>query len=73
MKRAIQSLVIQLKKVEGIDLIVDGHSHTKLEEGMVIGDTLLVQTGEHLKNIGVVDIEFVEGKIKKQDSKASYF
>ncbi len=37
------------KKVEGIDLIVDGHSHTKLEEGMVIGDTLLVQTGEHLK------------------------
>lgn len=61
------------KKVEGIDLIVDGHSHTKLEEGMVIGDTLLVQTGEHLKNIGVVDIEFVEGKIKNKTAKLVTF
>ena len=61
------------KKVEGIDLIVDGHSHTKLEEGMVIGDTLLVQTGEHLKNIGVVDIEFVDGKIKNKTAKLVAF
>ncbi len=61
------------KKVEGIDLIVDGHSHTMLEEGMVIGDTLLVQTGEHLKNIGVVDIEFVDGKIKNKTAKLVAF
>ena len=54
------------EKVEGIDLIVDGHSHSMLEEGKVIGDTLLVQTGEHLKNIGVVDVEFVDGKIKNK-------
>jgi len=61
------------KKVEGIDLIVDGHSHTMLEEGIVIGDTLLVQTGEHLKNIGVVDIEFVDGKIKNKTAKLVAF
>ncbi|NLV76063.1 MAG: LysM peptidoglycan-binding domain-containing protein [Tissierellia bacterium] len=61
------------KKVEGIDLIIDGHSHTMLEEGIVIGDTLLVQTGEHLKNIGVVDIEFVDGKIKNKTAKLVAF
>lgn len=35
--------------VEGIDIIIDGHSHSVLPEGKVVGDTLIVQTGEHTK------------------------
>ncbi len=54
------------ERVEGIDIIVDGHSHTKLDEGKLVGDTLIVQAGEHLKNIGLVDIEFVDGEIAKK-------
>ncbi len=49
--------------VEGIDLIIDGHSHTTLEEGLWVGDTLIVQTGEYLKNVGIVNIEFANEKI----------
>jgi len=44
-------------EVEGIDLIVDGHSHTTLEEGMKVGDTLIVQTGFYDKNLGEVTVK----------------
>ncbi len=45
--------------VEGIDLIVDGHSHSTLDGGMTVGDTLIVQTGQYGGNLGqvVVTIE----------------
>jgi len=61
------------KQVDGIDLIVDGHSHTLLENGMQYGDTLIVQTGEHLKNIGVVEVTFTNGKITDMNSKLVKF
>ncbi|HSH36583.1 5'-nucleotidase C-terminal domain-containing protein [Schnuerera sp.] len=57
-----------VENVEGIDLIVDGHSHTIYEEGRLIGDTLLVQTGEYLNNIGIVNIEFTEGEVSKKEA-----
>ncbi len=38
----------------GIDLFVDGHSHTEFKNGMKVGNTLLVSTGEYLNNVGVV-------------------
>jgi len=44
------------EEVEGIDLIVDGHSHTTLKNGLQIGDTLIVQTGFYDKNLGKVEI-----------------
>lgn len=49
-------------KVEGIDLIVDGHSHTIFEEGYKVKNTLIVSTGDYIKNIGVVAIDST-GKI----------
>lgn len=49
--------------VDGIDLIVDGHSHTVLEQGYKAGNTLIVSTGEYGGNLGVVDIYFREGEI----------
>ena len=61
------------KKVKGIDLIVDGHSHSTIEEGEIIEDTLLVQTGSYLNNIGIVDIEFADGKVAKKDAKLLTF
>ena len=42
--------------VPGIDLIVDGHSHTVLPEGKKVGNTLIVQTGEYDKNLGIVNV-----------------
>ncbi len=43
-----------LEKVTGIDLFIDGHSHTVIEKGQMVGETLLVSTGEYGRNLGVV-------------------
>lgn len=40
--------------VEGIDLIIGGHSHTVLPEGEWVNDTFITQTGSHGKYIGEV-------------------
>lgn len=50
------------QEVDGINLIIDGHSHTALPKGQKIGETLIVQTGEHTKNLGIVEIEFEDKK-----------
>lgn len=42
----------------GIDLIVDGHSHT--EENVGVSGTLIVSSGEYTKNLGVVELTFDE-------------
>ena len=44
------------KQVQDIDLIVDGHSHTIIQEK--VGNTTIVQTGSHLKNLGKVTLTF---------------
>ena len=51
------------EKVDGIDLIIDGHSHTVLTEGLKVGDTLIVQTGEYDKNFGIVELVCENGSV----------
>ncbi|MEG1771850.1 MAG: bifunctional UDP-sugar hydrolase/5'-nucleotidase [Clostridia bacterium] len=43
--------------VDGIDIFVDGHSHSALENGNLVKDTLIVQTGYYMSNIGIVTID----------------
>jgi 2',3'-cyclic-nucleotide 2'-phosphodiesterase (5'-nucleotidase family) len=50
---------IQLaKNVAGIDLIVDGHSHSVLNGGAGVkeGDSLIVSTGAYMSNLGRVEV-----------------
>ncbi len=49
-----------IKAVDGIDVYVDGHSHTTFKNGEKVNDTLLVSTGEYLSNVGKVEIELDE-------------
>lgn len=51
------------QQVDGIDVLIDGHSHTLLENGLLVNDTLIAQTFEHDKNIGKVKIEVSNGKV----------
>lgn len=46
-----------LANTEGIDLFIDGHSHTEIDGGEKVGDALLVSTGEYLNNVGVVSYD----------------
>ena len=43
--------------VEGIDLIVSGHTHTTLHEPIQVGNTWIVSAGEYGKYLGVVQME----------------
>lgn len=47
--------------VDGIDLFVDGHSHTIINE--VVNNTLIVQTGEYDKNLGKVNLTYSNGEV----------
>lgn len=44
------------KAVRGIDIIVGGHSHTRIDKPMKIHQTLIVQDWEHAKVLGVLDV-----------------
>lgn len=50
-------------EVKGIDVIIDGHTHTVLPEGRVENGILIAQAGEYGKYIGVVDLTFENGKL----------
>lgn len=49
--------------VPGIDVFVDGHSHTLKPEGEMVGETLLVQAGAYDEAFGIVNLTLVGGKV----------
>ena len=49
------------REVDGIDLIIGGHSHTRLDEPLEINDTKIVQAEDHLKYMGVLDFSYYPG------------
>ncbi len=54
---------ILAEKVDGIDVIVGGHSHTKIEKPVMLGKTVIVQAWEHGKALGVLDLTVRDRKI----------
>lgn len=56
------------KSVNGIDVIISGHTHTKLEEPIVVNDTYIVSADEYGKNLGVLNLELsADGKLSLKD------
>lgn len=53
---------ILAKEVEGIDLIISGHSHTELPEPIVIGDTVIASAGQYNDNLGTITFTEKDGK-----------
>ena len=48
---------ILAKKVPQLDLIISGHTHTKLDEPIVHGDTYIVSVGEYGEYVGSMALE----------------
>ncbi len=46
------------RSVEGIDVLVGGHSHSRLEDPRRINGTIIVQAGSDLTNAGRLDLTF---------------
>ncbi|MCD7034782.1 5'-nucleotidase C-terminal domain-containing protein [Metabacillus sp. GX 13764] len=62
------------KEVDGIDIIVGGHSHTVLSTPTVdttgAEPTVIVQTGQYSDNLGTLNVEFdPSGKVIKNEGK----
>jgi 5'-nucleotidase/UDP-sugar diphosphatase len=51
------------KKVDGIDIIISGHTHTKMDRPLVVNDTIIAQAWEYGKRLGVMDITFHDGRV----------
>jgi len=51
------------RKVKGIDVIVSGHTHTKLDKPVVVDDTIIVQAWCYGKQVGILDIAYDKGKV----------
>ncbi|MEK4564015.1 5'-nucleotidase C-terminal domain-containing protein [Alkalihalobacillus sp. FSL R5-0424] len=50
--------------VPGIDVIIDGHSHSELKIGMEAGnETLIASAGEYVQNLGVVELVLEDGEL----------
>jgi 5'-nucleotidase len=61
------------QKVPGIDVIIDGHSHTVLETGILENGVLIAQTGYYQNNLGKVRIALRDGEVfSKTASLISY-
>ena len=54
--------------VDGIDLIISGHTHTTLAQPIQVGDTYIVSAGEYGKNLGRITLNWDGGGV----SLASY-
>lgn len=55
------------EKVPEIDVIISGHTHTTLEEPIIIGDTIIASAGRYGGNLGVINIAKDEDRWKLQD------
>lgn len=58
-------------KVAGIDVIIDGHSHSTYSSGKMVGTTLIAAAGEKTKNVGIVELVIKDDMIA--DKGASLF
>lgn len=48
--------VILAREVPEIDIIISGHSHTTLNEAIVVGDTYICSAGHYGKNLGKITL-----------------
>ncbi len=53
----------------GLDVIVGGHSHTRLRHPLLIGDVLVVQAGSHATNLGRLDLRVEDDRIVSYDGR----
>jgi 5'-nucleotidase len=51
------------RKVPGIDIIVSGHTHTKLARPLLVNKTIIVQAYAHGKNVGILDLAYEDGQV----------
>lgn len=55
------------RAVDGIDVIVSGHTHSTLTEPIRVNGTLIVSCGEYTKNLGVLEVRKTASGVELED------
>lgn len=53
------------KETEGIDIIIGGHSHTKIDTPGVVNNTIICQAYEYGEYVGRLDVEIEDGVVSE--------
>jgi 5'-nucleotidase len=51
------------REVHGIDIIISGHTHTKITAPLQVDHTIIVQAWEYGKQVGVLDVTLTAGEV----------
>jgi 5'-nucleotidase/UDP-sugar diphosphatase len=51
------------REIEGVDVIVGGHSHTRLDEPEVVNGIIIVQAGSRLTSLGRLDLTVEDDRV----------
>jgi 5'-nucleotidase / UDP-sugar diphosphatase len=57
------------KKVKGIDLIIGAHTHTKLDQPLIVDGIPIVQAGEYGEFVGRISLSYSQNKLRVVDYK----
>ncbi len=52
---------ILARKVDGIDVIISGHTHTRIEHALKVNNTVIVQAWEYGKQVGILELAREQG------------
>ncbi|MEK9138666.1 MAG: metallophosphatase, partial [Bacteroidota bacterium] len=55
--------------VTGLDVIVGGHSHTRLKQPKVVNNVVIVQAGSDCENLGVLELTVENKQVVKYDGR----
>lgn len=57
------------QKVDGIDVIISGHTHTTLEQPIEVNDTYIVSAGENGKNLGMITLTQTQNGLELKENR----
>ena len=49
--------------VDGIDVIISGHTHSRMDRALTVNGTVIVQAWEYGKQVGILDLAIKEGGV----------
>ena len=52
-----------LSEVQGVDVCLSGHTHNRMYKPVIIGKTIVIQSGCHGSFLGRLDLEIIDGQI----------
>jgi len=55
------------EKVKGIDVIISGHTHTRLDKPLVVNGVPVIQSGENGQYVGRMALTWSDGKVRIDD------